>query len=245
MKIDSLINKLKDKIRNEHLLRSNSIFEGINEGINEFISDTKISPLERAFYLILNQFPTDEKHYIVYAQEKVLIPNIYDNSFPAIEYEIDFALYGGSIESPVKVAIECDGLRSHGNKNTKRDRRKDVNLQASGWIIMRFTSKEIHEELEKFDKNNDYVCGFLFSVEKIIQERTRLISYDTYTNHEFRSKLTGYKWGLVTCSKCGFEQHDTLNHKKITCRKCKEKYFRVIDKNEKILEEMNGLLFFE
>lgn len=236
---------MRDKVRKEYLSQSNSIFDGIDDGINKFISNKEISPLERAFYLILNQFPAEEKHYIVYPQEKVLIQNIYDDSCPAIEYEIDFAVYGGSIDSPVKVAIECDGIRSHGNKNTKRDRRKDVNLQASDWIIMRFSSKEIHEELEKFDNDNDYICNFLFSIERIILKKSRLISYDTYTNHEFRSKLTGYKWDIVTCPECGFRQHDTLNHKKITCRKCNKKYFREIGKLEKITKEVNGFLYFE
>ncbi|TDE10716.1 hypothetical protein [Dyadobacter psychrotolerans] len=51
----------------------------------------------------------------------VLIEDIYDLSCSGIEYEIGFMLYGRSIDNPVKVVIESDGIRSH-------RRKKDVNL---------------------------------------------------------------------------------------------------------------------
>lgn len=54
----------------------------------------------------------------------VLIEDIYDLRCPGIEYEIGFTLYGGSIDKPVKVVIESDGIRSHGHKHAKKDRKK-------------------------------------------------------------------------------------------------------------------------
>ena len=46
----------------------------------------------------------------------VLIEDIYDLSCPGIEYEIGFMLYGGSIDNPVNVVIESDGIPPHGRK---------------------------------------------------------------------------------------------------------------------------------
>lgn len=245
MDIEKLITQLRENLHISHVQQSKDLFNAISESIDKFIEDKSKSPLERAFFLILHQFPTDSKDYIVYANEQVLIPNIYDELIPAIEYEIDFALYGGNIDNPVKVAIECDGIRSHRHEKTKKDRRKEVNLQADGWIVMRFNSKEIHEELQKFESDANYVCDFLRSIEKVIKEQLRIITYENYIDVEFRSKLTGYKWGRVTCKECGFTQYDTLNHKKILCRKCKKKYVRDIKPDEKILTEKNGILFFK
>ncbi len=244
MKLEELINKLRLKIQEDYFKQNTDLLKNLNYYIDEFIDDSDKSPLEKAFFLFLNQFPTDEKDYIVYGSEKVLIPNIYDGKETGIEYEIDFALYGGSIDNPVKVAIECDGLRFHGHKKVKKDRRKEVNLQADGWIVMRFTSKEIHEELEKFDTIENYTCDFLESIENTIKKKLKIINYESYINTDYRSKLTGYKWGKVTCLNCDFTQHDTLNHKNITCRKCKKKYKRKIKSDEKIKHEVDGVLFF-
>jgi len=125
--------------------------------LDDFIDDSTYSDLEKAFFLILNQFPGDHKEYFVKPREMVLIPDVYNLSCPGIEYEIDFAIYGGSIENPVKVAVECDGLRSHRQRHNNKDRRKEVNLQANGWIVMRFGSKEIHNELIKFENNENHI----------------------------------------------------------------------------------------
>ncbi|MGY6648323.1 DUF559 domain-containing protein [Wenyingzhuangia sp. IMCC45574] len=244
MNIEGIIQKLKEKIKENHLKRSAELLHSYSGHFDDFLKNESKSPLEKAFFLFLNQFPAENKDYIVYASENVLIPNIYDKKTPAIEYEIDFALYGGSINNPVKVAIECDGIRSHGHKNIKRDRRKEVNLQADGWIVMRFTSKEIHEELSNFDTIEDYKCDFLESIENTIKKKLKIIDYESYTEFSFRSKLTGYKWGYVTCPNCDFTQHDILNHKKITCRKCGDKYTREINTDENIKTEINGLLLF-
>lgn len=213
--------------------------------IDDFLKDNEHSDLEKAFFLILHQFPGDSKDYIVCPREMVLVSDVYDMSGPALEYEIDFAIYGGSIDNPVKVAIECDGLRSHGRKHINKDRRKNVNLQAAGWIVMRFDSKEIHEEIEKFKTDENYVCDFLTSIENTITQKLKLITRDTYWHLENKSILTGYKWGIVVCESCNHNIRTVLNHVKVKCPNCGNKFKRDITKDEKIAYNYNGLIIFK
>lgn len=246
MDLKKLINNLRQRIEDDHYeFEDDWQSENRFKFLDDFISDNGHSDLEKAFFLILNQFPSDHKEYFVRPREMVLVPDIYDISGPGIEYEIDFALYGGSIDNPVKIAIECDGLRSHRQRHSNKDRRKDVNLQAAGWIVMRFGSNEIHDELLKFEKDKTHISDFLYYVENVIKEKTKLINWHSYTNSDFRSKLTGYKWGTVTCKHCGYEQVGELNHKKHTCRQCGKKFQRDISPNEKIKYDYNGLLYFD
>lgn len=202
------------------------------------------SDLEKAFFLILNQFPGDAKNDIIISSEKVLIPDVYDMSCPGIAYEIDFALYGGSLDNPVKVAIECDGLRSHGLKHANRDRRKNVNLQAAGWIVIRFGSREIHEELDKFRQEESHTCHFLLSIENLIEQKSRLIDGRSYAQQEFRNKLTGFRWGDVTCEECAAKQYGIMNYPNMHCRGCGKKTRRIIEPTEAIKYTMNGLIFY-
>ncbi|MEP7319551.1 MAG: DUF559 domain-containing protein, partial [Panacibacter sp.] len=170
--LQKLIQDLRQRIEDDHNQFNEEFgMEWTFKYIDEFISSETRSDLEKAFFLILYQFPGDNKNYIVRPGEMVLIPDIYDMSCPGIEYEIDFALYGGSIDNPVKVAIECDGIRSHREKHNNKDRRKNVNLQAAGWIVMRFGSKEIHEELQKFTDDNLHTSDFLYSIENTIKQK--------------------------------------------------------------------------
>jgi hypothetical protein len=212
--------------------------------IDEFLAREDKSDLEKAFFLILNQFPGDAKNYIVIPSEKVLIPDVYDMSCPGIAYEIDFALYGGSLDNPVKVAIECDGLRSHGQKYANRDRRKDVNLQAAGWIVMRFGSREIHEELDKFQHKDSYTCHFLLSIENLIEQKSRIIDGRSYAQAEFRSKLTGFRWGDIKCQECSNKQYGIMNYINMNCRGCGKKTKRLIEPIEAVKYVMNGLIFY-
>ncbi|MCB0536347.1 MAG: DUF559 domain-containing protein [Bacteroidetes bacterium] len=245
MDLKIFIDKLRKRIQDDHyefqeMYPPEKQFEFLDDFINADGSD-----LEKAFFLMLNQFPGDKKDYFVRPREMVLIPDIYDLSAPGIEYEIDFALYGGSIDNPMKVAIDCDGIRSHRQKHSNKDRRKDVNLQASGWLVMRFGSKEIHEELLKFEKEETYICDFITSIDNVIKEKLKLISWDTYARSEYRSKLTGFKWDWITCKHCTKKQMGVLNRKKHTCRHCGTKFIRDIHPTEKIKYEHGGLLFFE
>ncbi len=54
-------------------------------------------------------------------------------------YEVDFRVVG------TPVILECDGWASHGLQRTtfERDRRRDADLLAAGWIVLRFTYRGI------------------------------------------------------------------------------------------------------
>lgn len=243
MDLTPFINNLRESI--ERGLKSDEFDYNsyLLSRLDDFIHSDVNSNLEKAFYLILNQFPGDHKDYTVHPREMVLVSDVYDLSVPGIEYEIDFALYGGSIDNPVKIAIECDGIRSHAHKHSRKDRRKDINLQAAGWMVMRFTSKEIHHELFKYADDENYTSGFLFSIENVISERLKLVTGNSYVR--YRSQLTGYKWGDINCTVCGTRQAAILNKKNHKCRTCYEKFTRIIDPSEQILYEHNGLLIFK
>lgn len=218
--------------------------QGMHLEMDQYLDSETPSELEKAFFLILHQFAHDGRNYIVIPNEKVLVPDIYDSYYPGIEYEIDFALFGGPIDNPVKIAIECDGKRSHGLKKTPKDRRKDVNLQADGWIVMRFESSEIHRELNAFMENSTYVSEFLFVVENILKERLNIVDQRSYYRHSFRSKLTGFKWGYTSYPACKKDVEIILNRRKFFCKYCKQKFEREILSDEKIKYEMNGLIYF-
>ena len=60
-------------------------------------------------------------------------------------YRLDFAVF----YPRKKIAIECDGTKSHSLPAQKlKDRAKDKFLRANGWQVLRFTEKEIVENIE-------------------------------------------------------------------------------------------------
>ena|SRR5688572_6319986 len=245
MQLKELIQVLRSRIESDYDEFNGYDKEQIFENIDDFLKNENRSELEKAFYLLLNQFPGDHKSYMIRPNELVFIPDVYDMSGPGFQYEIDFALYGGSIKNPVKVAIECDGFRSHGQKHSKRDRRKEVNLQAAGWIVMRFRSNEIHAELAKFENDDTVISDFLQSIENTIEQKLGIINRQSYVQSEVRSILTGYKWDFVACTHCGQKQMDRLNFKKLFCRFCKRDYIREIGPLENIWYEKNGFIYFK
>ena len=245
LELQGHIKNLRERIENDFdEFKDNYDKEQIFNRIDEFIKSEKRSDLEKAFFLILNQYPGDHKSYIVRPSERVFIPDVYDMGSPGFQYEIDFAIYGGSIHNPVKVAIECDGIRSHAHKHSNRDRRKEVNLQAAGWIVMRFRSQEIHQELEKFDQDDSYISDFLMSIENTIEQKLKIIDSNSYVKSEVRSLLTGYKWDFVSCTHCGQSQMDILNFRKLFCRFCKHDYIRETGRLEDIWYEKDGFIYF-
>lgn len=244
MKLKPYIERLRKSIHdNHHEFESYWPFELQIGFIDDYIDSEDKSDLEKVFFLLLHQFPSDHKNYIVRPNQMILVPDVYDLKVPGVEYEIDFALFGGSIINPVKVAIECDGIRSHGLKHKRRDRRKEVNLQADGWIVMRFDSREIQEELKKFDEKG-YISDFLESIENTINEKLKIINDHTFANEEYKSKLTGYKWGNIECPNCHQPQSVILNHKRHKCYHCKETFIREIKADEKIKFDYKGILYF-
>ncbi|WP_069657763.1 DUF559 domain-containing protein [Arcticibacter eurypsychrophilus] len=245
MDLKPYIQSLRDQIEYDLKHDDSGIQDHLLTHLDDFLLMPSKSDIEKAFFLILNQFPGDHNDYIIRPSEMVLVPDIYDMSVPGIEYEIDFALYGGSVKDPVKVAIEVDGIRSHGHKHTRKDRRKDANLQAANWLVMRFTSKEVHEEIVKFHNNEIFTSDFLTSIDNVIQERLQLVTGNNYIKYDVRSVLTGYKWGDVRCIHCGLNQYGNLSRKNHTCQHCKNRFVRQLEQHERVKYEHNGLYFFE
>lgn len=71
-------------------------------------------------------------------------------SDPDRHYRLDFAVIAER-EWPyptIRIAIECDGHNFHERTKAqaRRDRQRDRDLQASGWIVLRFTGQEIYED---------------------------------------------------------------------------------------------------
>ncbi|SFJ18556.1 endonuclease domain-containing protein [Thermoflavimicrobium dichotomicum] len=57
-----------------------------------------------------------------------------------------------------RLAIECDGRQWHrSSEQKKRDRRKSAKIAKAGWKVMRFTGKEINNNIARcIQKVNDY-----------------------------------------------------------------------------------------
>ena len=244
MDLKPYINRLRDQIANSLLQDEFGLKQMMINDIDEYLCKPLTSDLEKAFFLVLNQFPGEHTDYIIVPNEMVLIRDIYTMGVPSVEYEIDFAIYGGSVTDPVKVAIEIDGQRSHGEKHVRKDRRKDTNLQAAGWLVMRFSSKEVHTEIQKFDENPDHVSDFLISIDQVIRQKLNLVTGNNYARAEVRSLLTGYTWGNITCPNCQQPNYTILNKKKQSCRHCNEKFTHIPKADSPVKGEFNGLYYF-
>ncbi|HEY4715296.1 MAG TPA: DUF559 domain-containing protein [Candidatus Paceibacterota bacterium] len=67
----------------------------------------------------------------------------------SVEWVEPISSKSGLISSKQKIAIECDGAKSHSLLSQKiRDRAKDKFLRRAGWKILRFTEKEIMEKAD-------------------------------------------------------------------------------------------------
>jgi hypothetical protein len=144
--IQELIKKARERIEAIEVEFGPTVRDYRLKAIDDYLTANH-SDLEKAFFLMLNEFWNEASNYFVIPSEKVCVTNVYDTSGPLCEYEIDFAVYSGTRDRPVKVAVECDGIRSHRQRHSNRDRRKDVNLQAAGWIVLRFGSAEIQDHI--------------------------------------------------------------------------------------------------
>ena len=59
---------------------------------------------------------------------------------PSMDYQLDAAIPG------IKVGIEADGEIWHNNpEKIAKDKRRDIELASNGWIIVRFTDKELND----------------------------------------------------------------------------------------------------
>jgi very-short-patch-repair endonuclease len=63
-------------------------------------------------------------------------------------YRVDFFVYFGMKDGPIKIAIECDGHDYHERtkEQARHDRSKDRWLQSHGYRILRFTGSEIWKD---------------------------------------------------------------------------------------------------
>jgi hypothetical protein len=218
--LEKLIEQVRRQIYLSHLeFRPN--FEDLFRHVDGIIGDGTVSPLEKAMYLLLNQYVGDQQDYFVMPRERVRVPEVYELVPPGYkDYEIDFAVYSGSAQRLVKIAVACDGVRSHRERHADRDRHKDVNLQAAGWTVLRFGSREIHEELKKVAEDDTHTNRFVNIIENVVAGQTDALTRKTY--HRFRDRLTGYTFGDYRCPKCDHRQWDQLELPTI-CRKCGEK----------------------
>lgn len=130
--LERLIGVARRRVRMSHAEYSPD-FDDLFRHVDSVLGNSAVSPLEKAMYLLLNQFVGDQQDYFVVPRERVRVPELYELTSPGYkDYEIDFAVYSGSPSRFVKIAVECDGIRSHRERHADRDRHKDVNLQVPG-----------------------------------------------------------------------------------------------------------------
>ena len=100
-RLKNRIEAVRKRIEERHLELREIMDDHFFEGIDRFLVSTGSSDLEKAFFLMLNQFGPENRHYFVVPHERILVQNVYDNSLQAFfEYEIDFAVYSGSKSTP-------------------------------------------------------------------------------------------------------------------------------------------------
>jgi len=214
-----LIQAARKRIREAHAEAQELVGDLVFRDVDAYLGDTHVPDLEKALYLLLNQFPGDHQDYFVVPRTRVRVPEVYRLESPDYcDYEIDFAVYSGSQTRPIKIAIECDGIRSHRERHGNRDRRKDVNLQAAGWTVLRFGSREIEDELQQLIASDTHINKFVTIIENVVAGCSDLLTPRTY--HRVIEKLTGYRYAIVVCPGCGHKQWDACE---ITthCRMCR------------------------
>lgn len=85
--------------------------------------------------------------------------------YPIGRYFVDFAELG------TKTAIELDGFASHSSTNDiAYDRRRQREIEAQGWRVIRFGGKEIHDDIHSCIKE----------VDKILRQRWLELIHDQY-----------------------------------------------------------------
>jgi hypothetical protein len=215
----ALIDSARERIRRSHVEVS-EIFDAdfVFRHVDTFLSDDQVSALEKAMYLLLNQYAGDHHDYFVIPRERVRVPEVYELRPPGYnDYEIDFAVYSGSENRIIKIAVECDGIRSHRERHSDRDRHKDVNLQAAGWTVLRFGSREIHRELKALQETDHHINKFVTIIDNIVAAQSDTLTQGRY--HQFAGRLTGYTYGPLTCAACRQPQWVALEIAK-RCRLC-------------------------
>ena len=90
--------------------------------------------------LSFNWFVSDKSQLRATASRTVARPDFKETSNATFyDNEFDFRVRG------TRVLIECDGWTYHGldRRNFERDRARDADLIAAGWVVLRFTYRMI------------------------------------------------------------------------------------------------------
>lgn len=166
-------------------------FEDAFRAVDEFLASAA-SECQKAMYLLLNLTPQVKNDYVIVPAENVLVRNVYDGSQSEYEYAIDVAVYGGHQDHPVKLAILCDELPFNVRNRVLELRRRDVNLQAAGWLVLRFQSFEIIDELRSITERGVLGSKLEEVVDWIMGRQMKLINPDFWSNPELYKRLTGW-----------------------------------------------------
>ena len=101
----------------------------------------------REFNDLFYESPLEEKMWSEFNKLKISAErqfrvDIHKNKY----FELDFALFCKAR----KIAVECDGDTYHmGDDNVRKDKERDNILLAKGWDTLRYTSKDINDNLDK------------------------------------------------------------------------------------------------
>lgn len=187
-------------------------------GIEGFLQSTDVSDSAKGCYLLLNQFPLEQQGYVVVPNERVRVRDTYRREGPSADYELDFAVYAGTRTRPVKIAVEVTPIDYRHSVRLDTERRKDIDLQASGWIVLRLSESEILDELAKV-ANNEPSWKLFLVIENIILNVGDQLTPQTVYWPDIRAGLTGYRRSRQTCSACETQQ-EVIDDLPAVCKTC-------------------------
>lgn len=98
-------------------------------------------------------------------------------------YKIDFGLYFSfpSEDTPVKIAVECDGHEFHEKtkQQAARDKRRDRELTKMGWSVVRFTGSEVFNDPKKCIAEIEDIYSSLSDKQKDVIQATIDVTHDS------------------------------------------------------------------
>ncbi|MEO0077006.1 MAG: DUF559 domain-containing protein, partial [candidate division WOR-3 bacterium] len=104
---------------------------------------------EKMYQYLKKEYINPERQYFVYDTEE--------------PYCLDFAIFC----KDGKIDIECDGERYHLTKQAvAKDRTRNNDLTSSGWLILRFSGKEINSDIKNCIKKIKKTIRFLNGIEE-------------------------------------------------------------------------------
>ncbi len=103
--------------------------------------------------------------------------------YPILNFDVDFAI------PDLKIAIECDGVYWH--KNREKELVRDRKIQNEGWTIIHFTDIQLNKELDKVE---DELYRILFN--HTHQYKSMLISIEKIEYRSLKKKRTLYNFSV-------------------------------------------------